>query len=53
VTVQLWPWAVDRLIELNYLQPTERNGLEAVKAAASEFFSDALCCWDGYVGVRR
>jgi hypothetical protein len=42
VTVQLWPWGVDQLVALGYLQSTERNDLEAIKVAASEFFSGAL-----------
>jgi hypothetical protein len=40
---------VDQLVALGYLQSTERNDLDAIKAAASEVFSDALSCWDGHV----
>jgi hypothetical protein len=49
VSVQLWPWGVDQLVALGYLRSTERNDLDAIKAAASEFFSHALSCWDGNV----
>jgi hypothetical protein len=49
VTVQLWQWGVDQLVALGYLRSTERNDLEAIKVAASEFFSAALSSWDGYV----
>jgi hypothetical protein len=49
MSVQLWPWGVDQLVALGYLQSTERKDLDAIKAAASQFFSDALSCWDGNV----
>jgi hypothetical protein len=49
VIVQLWPWGIDQLVALGYLRSTERNDLDAIKAAASEFFSNALSCWDGNV----
>jgi hypothetical protein len=48
VSVQLWPWGVYQLVALGYLQSTERNDLDAIKGAASEFFSHALSSWDGY-----
>jgi hypothetical protein len=52
VTVQLWQWGVDQLVALGYLRSTERNDLEAIKVAASEFFSAALSSWTREIPLR-
>jgi hypothetical protein len=42
VTVEVDPREVDALIERGYLEPKDRDNLEALAAAANACFSDAL-----------
>ena len=42
VTVEVDPGEVDALVDRGYLQRKERDDLEALAAAVTTFFSDAL-----------
>jgi hypothetical protein len=42
VKVEVDPGEVDALIDRGYLQPKDRDDLEALAAAVNEYFSDAL-----------
>jgi hypothetical protein len=42
VKVEVDPGEVDALVDRGYLQPKERDDLDALAAAVTTFFSDAL-----------
>jgi hypothetical protein len=42
VTVEVDPREIDALIDRGYLEPNDRHDLEALAAAVTTFFSDAL-----------